>query len=434
MFPKNHFPHWSTRVIIMDRTPSDDVLTESVKSLIISRKGPVTIPQLQRDYEELEGRKIPELKLQSILKYNKIFHYIKPVNGQEERYDVRYDVKARMNARPPQKLSRKPNQPMTTRSLKNPAVPRNRGPQLMPVANNNNVYQKNFNAPNGNGHVVKPLPKLTMPLSERLKKKGELSPEDIKAANCVNIPDSWFITTGTNFDKLIKYCNMKKIDKPELKFVNNPLQKGHPFACQITINGKTYMPYDFVASKAEAQEACSKVAVEELKREEELSQNPIDISNDFDIAQKIWLMIRSSIGGVFFKHISNLYIEAYKLSLPESWCQIVKQFDGQLFKFEMNAFNEEILFSIGDGSIDRPISPLVTTQNIPELIFPWKDKLWNVFIMSAFSPNEICGRLIGSEYSDSLDKLLTDIEVRQKKDYYKCMLKKFQSSFVFRLS
>lgn len=401
----------------MDRVPSDEALTETLKSLIISRNGPVTVPQLQRDYEELEGRKIPELKLQSIMKFNKNFHYLKPANGVEERYDVRYAARLGRLKQPQQKNgnSNNNNQPMIIRTLKAPIVPRNRlsiNSTNNNNNNNNNVFQKNFNAQIGNGHAaVKPLPKLTMPLSERLKRKGELSPEDIKAANSVNIPDSWFISPGSHYDKLVKYCQMKNIDAPELKFLNNPLTKGS-ITCQVTINGKTYMSYnDFFTSKNEAQDACCKVAVAELKREEEVARNPLDLSNDYDLAQKIWIMIRNSIGGVFFKHISNLYIETYKLSLPENWNQIVKFFAGQLFNFEMSPFNEEIIFAIGDGTIDRPLTPTDATQNIPELAYPWKNKLWNIFVTSAFSPNEICGRLIGAEYSDALDKLLNEIEV-----------------------
>ncbi|KAG5673479.1 hypothetical protein PVAND_003523 [Polypedilum vanderplanki] len=395
----------------MDRVPSDETLTESIKSLIISRNTPVTIAQLQRDYEELEGRKIPELKLQQLLKYNKTFHYLKPQNGQEEKFDVRYG--ARMNRVKPQRKFSQPPVVAAGRALKNPIIQRNRFPMTSAVnnlnINNNNIYQKNFN---GN---VKPIQKLTTPLSERLKRKGELSPEDIEVANNLNIPDTWFISPGNSFDKLTKYCQMKNIDLPEVKFLNNPLTKGS-FKCQVTVNGKTYASYnDFFSTKSEAQEASCIVAINELKREEELSKNPLDSSNSVDIAQRIWQMIRNSIGGVFFKHIANLYIENYKLSLPENWSQhVVKPFDGQLFKLEINAFNEEILFAIGDGIVkeEHRISTFTEpTQNIPELEFPWKDKLWNVFVTNAFSPTDISARLIGSDYSDALDKLLNDIEI-----------------------
>jgi hypothetical protein len=280
----------------------------------------------------------------------------------------------------------------------------------MPL-NNNNHFQKNLNGNHTSimtAPIIKPLPKLTMPLSERLKRKGELSPEDIQAAQ--GVIDSWYLSSGSNYEKLMKYCQSKACDMPELKYINNPLAKGS-YACQVTINGKSYMSFnDFFPTKGEAQEACCKVAVIEIKREEELSRNPLDASNDYDIAQKIWIMIRNSIGGVFFKHIASMYMDTYKLSLPENWNQIVKQFDSQLFNFEMNAFNEEIIFAIGDGTVDRPLTP-DPTQIIPELEFPWKDKLWNVYVTGACSPTDICARLIGADYSDALDKLLNEIEV-----------------------
>jgi tudor domain-containing protein 1/4/6/7 len=123
-------------------------------------------------------------------------------------------------------------------------------------------------------------------------------------------------------------------------------------------------------------------------------------------------MIRSSSGGVFIKHITMLYIENYQLSLPENWHQMVKRHDHSLFNFETNAFNEPIIFATGDfgKEVKRPVKA-VPTQQVAELKFPWNQKLWNVFITSAFTTNDVCGRLIGPEYSDALDKLLIEIEI-----------------------
>lgn len=404
----------------MERTPSDEALTETLKTLIISRKCPMTVAQIKQDYEELEGKNIPELKLQSLMKYNATFHMIKANGGNEDRFDVRYNVRSRMMNG--QKTQKSFNPAMIQRSLKNPAVPRNR---YAITINNNNPYQKNFNGNNGEFqptplidlrqklHQKEPLtmPKLTMPLSERLKKKGTLSPEDIKAANSVKISNTWH-AAGGSYEKLLKYCQVEKLDPPELKFLTNPLAKG-TFKCQVSVNGKVYMAYkDFHQSKIEAQEACCNVAVQELKREEELLQNPVDFSSDGEILKKIWLMIRSSIGGVFIKHITVLYVDSYNHSLPENWHQLVKEQEGILFNFETNAFNEPILFAIGD--IDKNVNlatEVLSTQEVAELNFPWSDKLWNVFVTSAFKTNDISARIIGKEYSDALDKLLNEIEI-----------------------
>lgn len=389
----------------------------------------MTVAQLKQDYEEVEGKNIPELKLKSLLKYNSTFHVIKPVNNNsEELFDVRFDVRARMMSK--QKAQMKSNPATVQRSLKNPVVPRNRYSNTV-ANNNNNYHQKNFNgASNGDQPSVDlrqklirkdlpTVPKLTMPLSERLKKRGELSPKDIEAANAVKIPESWH-NGGGSFEKLVKYCQEAKFDPPEIKIIENPLTKGS-FKCQVTINGKVYISYqDFYQSKLEAQEASCKVAVQELKNEEELLQNPLDVLSDTEIVRKIWLMIRSSIGGVFIKHITKMYIDTYKLSLPENWHQMVKQHESSLFNFETNAFNELIIFAIGDvdsgsnghaesgGILEVEVAP---AQEIAELEFPWGEKLWNVFVTSAFSTNDICGRLIGTDYSDALDKLLTEIEI-----------------------
>lgn len=397
----------------MERAPSDEALTETLKTLIMSRKCPMTTAQLKHDYEELEGKTIPELKLQSLMKYNSVFHLIRPVNGEAEKFDVRFDARSKM-------MNRQKPQKYIQRSIKGPVMPRTR---YTVTINNNNYNQKNFNGDGtqpladlrqklNRSQPLPPMPKLTMPLSERLKKRGELSPEDIKAANAVKIPETWHNSSSSDYDKLLKYCQVHKLDSPELKFLENPLAKGS-YKCQVTISGKVYMAFNEVfQSKAEAQDACCRVAVQELKREEELLQNPLDDSTDAEIVKKIWMMVRSSAGGVFIKHITVLYIDTYKLSLPENWHQMVKQHEGSQFNFETNAFNEPIMFAIGDGDVEvsRPVG-LVSSQQISELVYPWDEKLWNVFVTSAFSTNDLCGRLIGKNYSDALDKLLIEIEI-----------------------
>jgi hypothetical protein len=404
----------------MERFPSDEALTETLKKLIITHKSPMSVTQLKDDYEKIEGKNIPELKLQSLLKYNSTFHMIRATNGQPELFDIRYDVRAKMN----RQKSAKFNPTQTKKSMKSPVVPRNR---YTITINNNNARAKNFNEEPivdlrqklTRKEIPLTMPKLTMGLSERLKKRGELSPQDIEAANAVKMSDDWFLAVGGSYEKLLKYCQQKNLDPPELKFLDNPLTKGS-FKCQVLVDGKAYSAYkDFFSSKLEAQEGSCRVAVQELRREEELAQNPLDTSNDYDIMKKIWLMIRSSIGGVFIKHIHKLYIENYRLTLPENWREIAQQYEGNMFNFETNAFNEPIMFAIGNVDINSTAvknnnnnNEMKTSQKVAELNFPWNRNLWNIFVTSAYNTSDICGRLIGPEYSDSLDKLLTEIEIQ----------------------
>lgn len=405
----------------MERFPSDETLTETLKKLIITHKSPMSVTQLKDDYEKIEGKNIPELKLQSLLKYNSTFHMIRATNGQPDLFDIRYDVRAKMN----RQKSAKFNPTQTKKSMKSPVVPRNR---YTITINNNNARAKNFNEEPSlvdlrqkltRKEIPLTMPKLTMGLSERLKKRGELSPQDIEAANAVKMPDDWFLANGGSFEKLVKYCQQKNLDQPELKFLDNPLTKGS-FKCQVMVDGKVYSAYkDFFSSKLEAQEGSCKVAVQELRREEELALNPLDVSNDYDIMKKIWLMIRSSIGGVFIKHIHKLYIENYRLTLPENWREIAQQYEGNMFNFETNAFNEPIMFATGDVDLNSTTvknnnnnNDMKTSQKVAELNFPWSRNLWNIFVTSAYNTSDICGRLIGPEYSDALDKLLTEIEIQ----------------------
>lgn len=412
----------------MQRIPSDEALTETFKKLIITHKTPMSLTQLKDDYEKLEGKNIPELKLQSLLKYNSIFHVIKAANGKPELFDVRYDARKTNRS----KTLKYTNQAHLKKSMTAPVVPRNR--YLLPTNNNNNLTSKNFNEENivdlrhklsRKDQQPTSMPKLTMGLSERLKKKGELSPQDIIAANAVKMPDLWYLAAGGSYEKLVKYCQQNKLEPPELKFLDNPLTKGS-FKCQVMVDGRVYSAYkDFFNSKQEAQEGSCKVAIQELRQEEELLQNPLDVSSDSEIMKKIWNMIRNSLGGVFIKHIPKLYIETYRQSLPENWIQLAQENEGHLFSFETNAFNEPIIFAMSDADFNSMLNVsgngnvtknVKTSQKTAELTFPWDRNLWNIFVTSAFNTSDICGRLIGVEYSDALDKLLTEIEIQMLSD------------------
>lgn len=68
---------------------SDDRLIETLKLLLNSRNGSMTLNELQRDFVELEGKHVPELKFLSLLKNNSIFHVIRPINGSEVCYVIK---------------------------------------------------------------------------------------------------------------------------------------------------------------------------------------------------------------------------------------------------------------------------------------------------------------------------------------------------------
>lgn len=464
---------------------SDDRLIETLKLLLNSRNGSMTLNELQRDFEELEGKHVPELKFLSLLKNNSIFHVIRPINGSEvcyvikkqllsylflitcflylqERFDIRYDVKAKLNRTqytPPKKFNPQTMTAITTpRSMKNTTdrskyslvnyhniINTNNNNNS---SNNNNILNNNNNQTKNNNPIVElpqkqpavdlrhkinnrkdipsAPPKLMMPLSERLKRKGELSPSDILAAESVIIPDKvWDNITLSFYSKLLQYCKDNKLSPPELKFLNNPLAK-NTFRCQVTVKDKTYMAYnDSFDTESEAREACCKVAINEINREEELAKYPLDVANDFEIVKKIYGMIKGSIGGVFCKHISALYTDTHQLSIPEHWLQVVKQYDQKLFNFELSLQQDDILFAAGDidSFIDRPTSAASSIESIetpkqmvPELVFPWSSKLWNVFVTNAYNTNEVCVRLIGEFYSDALDDLLNDIDLKMMVD------------------
>lgn len=99
----------------------------------------------------------------------------------------------------------------------------------------------------------------------------------------------------------------------------------------------------------------------------------------------------------------------HKLTLPENWCGVITDFP-QLFSSD-EGIGDKIVYKItdsepDDSNVSMPaITRTIQQPNEPEkpdeLILPWHDQHWNVFITNPVSTVEVWARLIGTEYSVS---------------------------------
>lgn len=94
-----------------------------------------------------------------------------------------------------------------------------------------------------------------------------------------------------------------------------------------------------------------------------------------------------------------IYREKYDATVPEGWMGIIED-NPRMFSIAKDALMDRVYPNIpsqknknGDGE------PKV--NELDELVLPWNEKHWNVFVTSVTTTVDIWGRLIGQDYSVS---------------------------------
>ena len=118
-------------------------------------------------------------------------------------------------------------------------------------------------------------------------------------------------------------------------------------------------------------------------------------------------MLKQAPNGIFRKSIPDEFQKKYKMSLPESWFKIIAQ--DHKFIVEEQIKDSEIVF-INSGDEQNPTFSEKDSE-ICMLRLPWEERHWDLYITNPVSTREIWARLVGPEYSDKMDELITAIEM-----------------------
>lgn len=102
--------------------------------------------------------------------------------------------------------------------------------------------------------------------------------------------------------------------------------------------------------------------------------------------------------------------------MPQDWYEMIYDQIGKIFEVtsEENESQCIILAITSSTPIEPPSSPNSFSDKpmIPLLKYPFGDTHWNLFVMNPLSTNQVFARLIGTSFSDQLDVLLTEIEMK----------------------
>ncbi|XP_062565094.1 tudor domain-containing protein 7 isoform X2 [Armigeres subalbatus] len=210
----------------------------------------------------------------------------------------------------------------------------------------------------------------------------------------------------------------QQVDKVDLEKAARVItQQITPFKSadeESKVNSSTYSTYpDDFANEFEGQFAAAQIAIENIKRDEEMNNYSVCLDSDYEIAVKIHELLMQCPHGMFSKNIPEAFREAHQLLLPDNWELIILSHPDLYSKEE--AQEKTIVFANTDADGSRNSNPSITSQaksmeaNVLQL--PWKEQYWNLYVTNPVSTVEIWARLVGPEYSDRMDALITDIEL-----------------------
>lgn len=104
-----------------------------------------------------------------------------------------------------------------------------------------------------------------------------------------------------------------------------------------------------------------------------------------------------------------VFRKKFELVLPDHWMTIIQD-NPQLFSIVSDSVSELVYPNIRDGS-DTIDSAQQRSCKPDELVLPWTEKHWNVYITSISSTVEVWGRLIGPDYSVRKENRNNRIEI-----------------------
>lgn len=225
-------------------------------------------------------------------------------------------------------------------------------------------------------------------------------------------PFSWDQPMATPVEMLYKYAKCNDYPRPMytyFKLRNKRIQ------CRVMVNGSTYSTYpDDFANEFEGQFAAAQIAIENIKRDEERNNYSVCLDSDYEIAIKIHELLMQCPHGMFSKNIPEAFREAHQSLLPDNWELIILSHSHMFSKEE--AQEKTIVFAnVFEENESRNSAPSITSEaksmaaNVLQL--PWKEQYWNLYVTNPVSTVEIWARLVGPEYSDKMDALITDIEL-----------------------
>ncbi|XP_058064862.1 uncharacterized protein LOC131214511, partial [Anopheles bellator] len=229
---------------------------------------------------------------------------------------------------------------------------------------------------------------------------------------------SWNDRNATPVELLVKYSAYKGYDRPEYRYFRS---KNGNIQCKVTVNRSLYSTYPAeFTNEFEGQFAAALNAIEAIRADESRHTYEVCLESDLEVANRIYEILANRPNGTFSKRIPEAFEQTHQLLLPDHWFSIIDRYSNQLFVLE-DGVGDTIVFACEQPSISDAASNTSEAQlmAVNELQLPWDKEYWDLYITNPASTVEVWARLVGAEYSDKMDALITDIEMSMMSDQQK---------------
>lgn len=95
----------------------------------------------------------------------------------------------------------------------------------------------------------------------------------------------------------------------------------------------------------------------------------------------------------------NFNREKYDAILPDAWMSIIED-NPRMFSIAKDALMDRVYPNLSHKKTNAD-SVEQKVNELENLVLPWNEKHWNIFVTSVSSTVDIWGRLIGPDYSVS---------------------------------
>lgn len=224
-----------------------------------------------------------------------------------------------------------------------------------------------------------------------------------------------FKPTTNPITSLEHYCLVRRFAKPEYHFLKPKFLTR--IQCRVLVNGVMYSTYpDDFATEAEAKLACARGAIEQIQIDEARNRYPVCMDSDYELALKIFQELKNHPHGVFCKNMPDVFQNTFQQTLPEHWFSVLQA--SSQFIIETIAGNNTIVFANAQATESSTTSSISDSEFITfdRIQLPWEQKYWNLYITYCASTVEVWARIVGKDYSDQLDSILTDVDLAMLTD------------------
>lgn len=186
--------------------------------------------------------------------------------------------------------------------------------------------------------------------------------------------------------------------------------------CQVTVDGRTFSAT--AEKEQEARTVVAERALAHLKLALQRKQYPVVQEDNHVLAVRLHELLLHYPRGVMEKNLPELFQQTTGTSLPDHWTSLVTTYS-RFFCVDSGPLahvvyaNELSADEDGDDANEDEESDDNSHPAVDESVMqlPWSEEHWNLHVTHVVNTAMVWARIIGVDFCENWDQLMTDIEV-----------------------